>query len=118
MRLLLLLHVDSALLIVFFNHALHNRVYLALLFDIFLVCLSSKLFIQVDLVLDISLVLLKLFELFLILFSLLDVVEFLVLEHGHVNLSIFFNFDLLSELTFSHLLRSFLVQISCFNFVL
>ena len=91
-------------LVVFLDHALHNRVNLALFSDILLVGLFTELIVVVNLLLNVPLVLLSVLKLLLHFFHVANLTKFLVSQHLHVNRSVFFNFDLASELLLSHLL--------------
>ena len=88
LTLLFLLLDDAVLFVVFLDHALNDGINLLFLSQVLLVSLLTSNVRIIDLLLDLTLVHLKVFKLSLILRAFHLVANILVLEHGYVNGSV------------------------------
>jgi len=79
---------DAVLFVVFLDHALNDGINLLFLSQVLLVSLLTSNVRIIDLLLDLTLVHLKVFKLSLILRAFHLVANVLVLEHGYVNGSV------------------------------
>lgn len=115
LSLLLLLSNDSSHFLVFINHLLNHSVHLLFLLHIFSIGFSTHFFLLTDLILDVLLVADQVCGLLSLQFSVKAVLVFLSLEVVGINVSVLFQVNLLSELSFSLLGGTFFVKVSMSN---
>jgi hypothetical protein len=115
LSLFLFLANDSAHFLVFINHLSNDIVDLLLLLNVLGVSFSTDFFLLSNLVLNVLLVLHQVLGLFSSQLSIKAVLVFLVLEVVGIDVSILLEFNLLSELAFSLLGGTLLVEVSMSN---